>query len=313
MTGVVELVVREATDDDVPQVLRLLRASLGKQDDPRYEGFFRWKHRDNPFGRSPSWLAEVGGEPAGFRTFMRWEFVDGGLGARAARAVDTATAPGFRGRGIFQRLTLHGLRALGAEGVAFVFNTPNEQSRPGYLKMGWSEVGRVPVSVRPRGPAAALRMARSRVPAVLWSPTVAYGEPVTALGPDGAAALDEATAAPGWRTRRTPAYLRWRYGFAPLGYRLAATDGGLLVFRVRDRGACRELVVCELAGDPRGRRRVLTRALRGCAADYAIGVGRPAGSCLPLPGQGPILTFRPLQGQPAPASWSLTMGDVELF
>ncbi|MDH5380092.1 MAG: hypothetical protein OEW75_04520, partial [Cyclobacteriaceae bacterium] len=31
----------------------------------------------------------------------------------------------------------------------FIFNTPNEKSRPGYLKMGWVDAGRLPVYFRP--------------------------------------------------------------------------------------------------------------------------------------------------------------------
>ncbi len=45
------------------------------------------------------------------------------------------------------------------DGVDVVFNTPNDQSRPGYLKMGWSEVGRVPVAVRLRSALSARRVA----------------------------------------------------------------------------------------------------------------------------------------------------------
>jgi hypothetical protein len=37
--------------------------------------------------------------------------------------------------------------------------------------------------------------------------------------------------------------------------------------------------------------------------------------CAPLPGQGPLLTCRPLHTAPRPArrDWDLTLGDVELF
>ena len=61
------------------------------------------------------------------------------------------------------------VEALTAEGVQFVFNTPNEQSRPGYLKMGWRVVGRPAVAVRPRSLRSAIRMARGHVPAQRWS------------------------------------------------------------------------------------------------------------------------------------------------
>ena len=67
----------------------------------------------------------------------------------AVRAVDTATDPEFQGRGIFTRLTLEALDELAADGVDFVFNTPNARSRPGYLKMGWQVVGRLAAAVRP--------------------------------------------------------------------------------------------------------------------------------------------------------------------
>ncbi len=67
---------------------------------------------------------------------------------RAVRAVDTATDPDYQGQGLFTALTMHGLDEVRADGVDFVFNTPNDQSRPGYLKMGWQTVGELPVAVR---------------------------------------------------------------------------------------------------------------------------------------------------------------------
>ena len=73
---------------------------------------------------------------------MRWEFQRGDEVFRCVRAVDTATHPDYQGRGLFTRLTKAALPELVADGVKFVFNTPNDQSRPGYLKMGWQAVGR---------------------------------------------------------------------------------------------------------------------------------------------------------------------------
>ena len=102
------------------------------------------------FGASPIWLAEIDGQIAGYRAFMRWELVDAsGRLWRAVRAVDTATHPDFQRRGIFSRLTMHAVEEMRDEGGDIVFNTPNTQSRPGYLKMGWIDVGRLPVAIRP--------------------------------------------------------------------------------------------------------------------------------------------------------------------
>ena len=99
---------------------------------PRPDGRSRW-----PFGRS-----------------LRWEFVRGG-----------EVTPGCPGRGHRHRPRLPGPRAVPSadharrssrcrrRALAFVFNTPNDQSRPGYLRMGWRDVGRVPAAFRPTGPA----------------------------------------------------------------------------------------------------------------------------------------------------------------
>ena len=61
--------------------------------------FFRWKHLENPFGRSFMLVAEADGRIVGLRAFMRWEFVAGDGAFRAVRAVDTATHPDYPGAG----------------------------------------------------------------------------------------------------------------------------------------------------------------------------------------------------------------------
>src|SRR3954451_19331819 len=129
------LTVRRADAHDFPGVLDLARRALEWTDDDAR--FLEWKHLENPFGASPMWIALDGDRTVGFRAFMRWQFVtvDGHV-VHAARAVDTATDPGDRGRGIFTCLTLRAIDRLSADGVTLIFNTPNEKSLAGYLKMG---------------------------------------------------------------------------------------------------------------------------------------------------------------------------------
>ncbi len=92
------------------------------------------------------------------------------------RAVDTATDPDFQGAGIFRRLTLHALDALPALGVEFVFNTPNDKSLPGYLKIGWKVIGRAPVRVMPTGIESLPALLRARAPADLRPLESSVGE-----------------------------------------------------------------------------------------------------------------------------------------
>lgn len=315
--------LRRAEPDDDAAVTALLRESLGKQEDPHYRSFLDWKHKQNPFGESPAWVAVHGSRIIGFRTFLRWRFREGASVIPAVRAVDTATDPAYRGQGIFKALTLQAVADLTVARERFVFNTPNDQSRPGYLSMGWVPVGRVPVGVQLSGPSALRAMARSRVPAQLWAQPCEAG--LAAIDffadPSNSAALLTHRPDSGVHTDQDAAYLRWRTGFEPLGYRvltLSATDPaqGAVIFRVRRRGPALEAAIIDLfVPDVPSGVRLVRRVLTDSGADYAIGVRSwLTGGLVPLPSQGPLLTARALAGAPpAVRSWRLTLGDIELF
>ena len=97
-------------------------------------------------------------------------------------------------------------------GESIVFNTPNDQSRPGYLKMGWSVARRLPIGVLPAGPRSLRAMVSSRVPAEMWSQPTSVGlDAGSALADESfAAALLQHAPQRGFRTDRTPEYLAWR-------------------------------------------------------------------------------------------------------
>ena len=324
----VEPEIRRATAADLPAILELLGTALGWVPDAQHRRFFAWKHDENVFGPSAAWTAMDGDRVVAFRSFLRWELEYGGRVERAVRAVDTATSPDHRRRGLFSRLTLHALEELRAEGVAVVFNTPNDQSRPGYLKMGWEVVApRLPVLFRPRSPGALVRMAGARVPAEKWSSPTSAGVSAPEVLADRPAVerlLASLPAEPARHTRRSAGYLAWRYGFGPLAYRAelagSGVEDGMVVFRLRRRGAALEAAVCELlvpGGEPRVTRSLLRRVLATSGADYAVRLGGPGvarSGYLPLVGQGPTLVARGVAtGTLPPAGWRLTLGDVELF
>ena len=320
-----DITVRRATDDDLAEVVAVGAAALGWRPGEPNETLFGWKHRDNPFGRSPLWVATAGDRIAGYRAFMRWELIDsGGRVRRAVRAVDTATHPDFQRRGVFRALTTAAVEEMTAEGVEFVFNTPNDQSRPGYLKLGWVEVGRLPVAARPTGVAALGKLAGARQPASRWSEDTAVGVPALDVvdRPDLDPLLDTAASA-GLRTRTDRNVLRWRFGLEPLRYRAWApdgVDGGVVIFRVRQRGPARECAVSLVLAPPGrpDRAGMLVRGLsRAVDADYVLTLGRrPRGARLvPVRGQGPLLTVRALAGD-APDhldDWDVQLADIELF
>lgn len=312
--------IRDATPDDRDEILRLLGRSLGADpDDPKYRELYSWKHDTNRFGPSPTWVATEGGSIVAVRAFMRWEFERGGHVLRAVRAVDTATDPDHQGKGLFTRLTMHGLEQMRADGVDFVFNTPNDQSRPGYLKMGWRVVGKLPAAVHFTGPGGALTSLRSRVPADRWSQPLDVGEPVPEWLARGGPAdrRPVPTDVREIRTRADDEFLAWRFGTPLLGYRVVDDGDAAIIVRARRRGAATELALVATFGDARAADRLAARTARTAGADYVIRIGprQKGSSWLPLPGGGPVLTWRALNdaGTPPLANWAVSLGDVELF
>lgn len=319
--------IRRATPGDVPAIVETATSALGWEPDRPNEDLFRWKHFDNPAGVSPMWVAESDGALAGFRAFLRWRFrTPTGSVVDAVRAVDTATHPDFQRQGVFSALTLRAVDELASEGVAFVFNTPNAQSRPGYLQMGWVDVGRVPVAVRMSGLAAVPTMLRSRQPAERWSEVTAAGLPAPDVLADHDAVgrlLARLDPPLGRATALNAEHLAWRHALPSLHYRAALVgsrvEDGIVTFRLRRRGPARELVLSNVLipnEDGRQDSSLVGRLLAEVGADYALRAGASdvAHGFLPLP-RGPILTVRDLAG-PAPTrpgDWDLQLGDVELF
>lgn len=128
-------------EKDIEEIVQLINAGL----DPSYtEDFFRWKHVDNPFGKSYGLLATQEGRIVALRMFMFWDFssTNGNEKISAIRPVDTLVDKNQRGKGLFKKLTLQGLEEC-QNRYDLVFNTPNDNSLPGYLKMGWERLEHV--------------------------------------------------------------------------------------------------------------------------------------------------------------------------
>jgi len=143
------MIFREATATDIPEIVEVLKVSLGVQDLPLSEEIWNYKHNTNPFGRSLVLVAEENGIIAGVRAFMCWKWQFLNKSYSTYRAVDTATHPNYQGQGIFKKLTLKAIELTKQQGDQFIFNTPNEQSMPGYLKMGWETVNKLRVALKP--------------------------------------------------------------------------------------------------------------------------------------------------------------------
>lgn len=351
-----EFSMRRPVPADEAEILSLLRGTVGETAaSKKTADFWRWKHEHSPFGPSYSVCACAPAGPsereriAGLRTLMWWSFGDPTGGRlRAARAVDTATHPDFQRRGIFSRLTRRAIEELQREGAAFIFNTPNDQSLPGYLKMGWETVARWPVYVRPvhwiKSPvklmAGRVRAGRRLgplphpgAPLTTWSRF--YERQKDALG-ELISAHESRRRTVGYRTVRTSDYLDWRYGQHPdvEYWVLSVPSGGGLEGAVIGRpvwgsGGLPAFAVTEMfVRDPDEAHcgRLLQSLLRATVCDYVMAyfaAGTAERSALSrsgffrAPGRG--YTFVSLPLGPAELdptredSWDLTLGELEIF
>jgi GNAT superfamily N-acetyltransferase len=343
MTPATSVVIRPFADTDQSAVLDLLRTSLGGgPTGERDPAFFDWKHRHSPFGPSFMLVAESQGSVVGLRAFMRWRFETGSRAFSAVRAVDTATHPDHQGRGIFSRLTREALDVLRSD-VDFVFNTPNGNSLPGYLKMGWRQVGRIPISIRVRRPVRFVRRAREATTAIANAPDrpmpsviAMRADVIRERAADVGKLLESARDTSGrLSTPRDTAYFEWRYADAPgLGYHVVFDDAstellGMAVFRVRPRGSTWETTIAEMVtspGDVGSAARLLRAAARAARVDHVACHFSP-GSTSARAGMRSMFVRAPrgmtfvvntlteaLDPDPQRLeSWALSLGDVEVF
>ncbi len=308
-----QLSVRPFHARDEDAVLHLLAESLGETETlQRTREWFAWKHLDNPFGQSIMLVAEDSRGVVGFRAFMRWQMnLTGGDTLRCVRAVDTATHPRARRRGVFRRLTEDAVDLATASGVDLIFNTPNPRSGAGYLTMGWQEVGSIGVMIRPT-----FRFGRKsgNFPSVPG-----------AHGWDARSVTDRAPL--GLRTPRTAEYMQWRFGSHPtVRYTVVAAGAeSFAVLRSNLRRGRAELVVSDLFGPDGGS--AVRKAAHNTDAAYLAGWfprGTPErrqalrSGLFPAPFVKALTLFaRPLRPLEVEVSrlgnWDISLGDLELL
>jgi GNAT superfamily N-acetyltransferase len=319
------MIIRQATSRDVPEMVALLKQSIGEALTPKTEAYFLWKHEKNPFGRSKILVAVEDEKIVGLRTFMHWSWVSGKEKISAVRAVDTATDPAFQGKGIFKKLTLQVVEECKAEAVDMVFNSPNPVSMQGYLKMGWSKVGRLPLYIG----------IGSLLPAVFSTERISrfYTEysiqtALEKLGSNWSLPVAR-------HFLHTPLhymYLGWRYRDCPVANYAAVIEPGKFgfVFRLKKLKKFMELRVCEVWTEPGTDNERLAKA----AFKKMLGRIRPAlVSCAASPlfseknhitklfgpfKKGPMVTIRTLAKNNLNnfeqfSHWQPSLGSMELF
>lgn len=329
------MIIRPATQTDIPGIIVLLKQSLGESMIPKSESLWNWKHNENPFGPSYVLVAEEDNTLMGVRAFMRWQWQRGNKIYDAIRAVDTATHPEHQGKGIFKKLTLAQLELCKKEGTHFVFNTPNTQSRPGYLKMGWQQQGKMPMKLQIRRPVTILfnrLLNRKKYVGITEDPTPASDWSGVSAMLEGYAMNTSLL-----HSIYSPAYINWRYASNPLFNYTYFTDhkSYLLIGRVKYQSFIKELRLTDIFtfknGDMPKTKKHIRQSLNTFCNQYAIDFVSMSGNQylqyqsllplgpLPVKPLGPIVTIRDINvtGETdmllTNSNWQYSLGDMELF
>jgi len=224
------------TDEHSSQIVELLKITLGESLTKKTVEFWNWKHNENPFGKSKIILAFDGAMLIGVRAFMFWQFSNTTETIKCVRAVDTAVHPNYQGKGVFSKLTLAVLEDCKKDNISLVFNTPNKISKIGYLKLGWVELGKLPL--------------RLSIP--IHTPKI-YNEELliqhlTSYEMGKVNEVNLSTSSYKFSTELTADYLNWRYINCPIVkyYSIANANEFIIIFRFKKVKSFTELRLCEV-------------------------------------------------------------------
>lgn len=310
----------QATAADLPEMINLLKMSLGESLVPKSEKYFLWKHEQNPFGKSYTCLARENDQLIGLRTFMRWKWQKGNEVLSAVRAVDTATHPAHQGKGIFRKLTMNAVEACKAEGVHLVFNSPNNQSRPGYLKMGWKEVGRMPLLLKP-GSIIPAKYSDARAEEIYSAYNFEQVEPVLR-------GMQYPVSDDYFHTPLSDSYILWRYKECPVARYgvISEADKFGIIFRLKPAKGFIELRLCEIwtmdkQGETLARRALKKLTHRVSPLFVSCALSPLSKARLAFFGpfkKGPVTTIRQLCMEDLTTfekfnQWRPSLGSMELF
>ncbi len=311
--------IRESKPGDIAQIVEVLKASLGETSSKKTEAVWRYKHIDNPFGRSLVLVAVENERIIGVRAFMRWQWQLGYQVFSAFRAVDTATHPDHQGKGVFKKLTLKAIEMAKEQGDDFIFNTPNTQSLPGYLKMGWKEVDNLKVRINLANP-------------LHWLNVKQTGHYGVNNNCSDAQIIDLISKYNNLKAKenklftiKSPEYLSWRYENNPLQkYEVKADPDFYLAGYIKEHKYFKELRLTEhIYADNSGREKI-NEAVKKISRKFGAQIiTTSAGLNLGIGfsgNYGPVLTLRDvnldlilLQKLLQLNIWSYTLGDLELF
>ena len=272
-------VLRAATPDDDPAIAGCVGASFPDNPKSRLE-VLRWQYRENPFGPSPSWVWDDGGQIVAHYTAYPVPFLLDGQRTTAAFCVDAAVVPSHQGRRLFTPLARALYADCGARGMPVsVCYASNPVAMRGVAAAGIHWKPRLRTLVLPvddgwlarrfRLPRAAASVVRRTVFRLGRGPV---GDEVDGPPDDLDLRWSRTVRAGDIRNGvdRGRTWFDWRYAASPLGpYRYFTAPGAVAVVAERQDFGGRFGYLLELLADDAEAARAVLRTIAGAASDLA--------------------------------------------
>jgi GNAT superfamily N-acetyltransferase len=140
--------MKQYSPDDKEGVFQLSATVYGE---PFDEEEWTWSYENSPLRPARIYLAESEGRIIGLRIFPYREVKVRNDVFISVLAVGGMVHPDFRRRGIWSALMRDGLESLRSEGIHLALSFPgtHRHSYVGFRKMGWSDLGTIPLLVKP--------------------------------------------------------------------------------------------------------------------------------------------------------------------
>jgi GNAT superfamily N-acetyltransferase len=280
---------------------------------------FEWWYERNPTGPQVLSLVVDDGRVAGASGMSHFRMRLGGEERTIAFALDAATHPDYRGRGLWSILERHNEDACAQAGAAAVLGFTNPVAGPILVgKLGWRDLARLRLWARP----LSLRATESEL-------RDGGGETLDRFDDEAEDVYRRASSDWAAHLVRSADYLNWRFAESPRPYRILAErrggrlEGWVVVTHKRFQGRAVGAVADLVAVDGGAARSLLRRAARSVRGQALVAlVNRPDRASFLAAGFVPshkTIRFigKPLaEGVELPAernAWHLALGDADIF
>ena len=307
--------VRLAEERDISGIETFIQEIHAERGQRSIEAF-RWKHLENPLGRSRVVVAVQDGRIVGLLPFMRWKLTTRQTRVTALRADEMVLRSGLPDELPGE---MHACAIDQVDDVDLLFATPRSGELAHYGAAGWITVGELAVYGRASLPSKMFTNAATRAMNG-QSSGEQIAEAVAHLVPDdaGVGSADALT------TRRTREFLLWRYGSAAAAYRAIRTSDGVAIYRLRPHGRSVQASIVEVFADNADKATSVIRTVRqstGAARLSAhFAMTSSAGEALRRERFTRVVHYQTLVVLPRKgivpdpttrSSWRLTAGDLE--